>query len=71
MGNAKKWCKVTVIMKNLSTTDYQVLYDFFMLATPLPKGMLDEISMYFIKRKYKKGDAILKNGAVEDRKSVV
>jgi len=58
-------------MKSISTTDYQILYNFFNSATSVSDELLEEISIYLKKKSYKKGDFILKSGDVETKSNIL
>lgn len=58
-------------MKNISAADYQILYNFFNSSFPISKKVFEEISIYFNKKIYKKGDTILKSGDVETKSNIV
>ena len=58
-------------MKKISASDHLVLYEFFNSTGQLIDEIFEEISNYFIKRSYKKGDSILKAGDVETKSNIV
>ncbi|SHJ63477.1 cAMP-binding domain of CRP or a regulatory subunit of cAMP-dependent protein kinases [Reichenbachiella agariperforans] len=58
-------------MNDLSRSDKEILFTFFNSACHLAKETFEEISIYFIKRSYKKGESILKIGEIETKANIV
>ncbi|UOB18943.1 Crp/Fnr family transcriptional regulator [Abyssalbus ytuae] len=58
-------------MKTISDSDRQLLYDYIRLATPISDDLFSEVIKYFKKKKYLKGETILKEGEIESRSNIV
>ncbi len=58
-------------MNELTTSDTQLLYDFFALSASVSDSLFEEICKYITKRIYPKGSAILKAGEVETKNNLV
>jgi len=58
-------------VKEFSTDEKQLLFDFLKLAAPLTADMFAEILQYFNKKSYNKGEYILKEGDIETNANIV
>ncbi|WP_320020130.1 Crp/Fnr family transcriptional regulator [Labilibaculum manganireducens] len=58
-------------MNNLSSHDIELLHAFFKPASHLTDETFEEMSKYFTKYSYKKGESILKIGELETKASIV
>ncbi|TYP96762.1 CRP-like cAMP-binding protein [Tenacibaculum adriaticum] len=58
-------------MKTISDSDCQLLYDYMQLAAPISDDFFSELIKYFKKRKFAKGETILKEGEIAFRSNIV
>lgn len=58
-------------MKGFSSSEIQLIFNFFNSAAPLTDEMFADIVKHFKKKSYKKGDYILRAGEVETKANIV
>lgn len=59
------------MIKTISDSDCQLVYDYIQFAGPISDDFFLELIKYFKKRKYAKGEIILKEGDVEFKSNIV